>query len=103
MTTLDEAIAQLQLKEVFAVGEYEYEWAEFRAWVAPSGRYYYWFADSGCSCRGYGEETFYSAANFSDGARSTLERAFRAWRQDNCNRPVEGVDEAMEKLRRLRA
>jgi hypothetical protein len=101
MTTLDEAIGQLQLVEVFAAGEYDYDWAEFRAWVAPSGRYY-WFADSGCSCRGYGEDSFYSVSDFSDGARSTLERAFRAWRQDTSHRPIEGVDEAMEKLRQLR-
>lgn len=100
MTTLDEAIGQLQLVEVFAAGEYDYEWAIFTAWVAPSGRYY-WYADSGCSCTGYGEH-FTSAADFSDGARITLERAFRAWRHSVSNRPVEGVDEAMEKLRRLR-
>jgi hypothetical protein len=101
MTTLDEAIGQLQLTEVFAAGDYDYEWAEFRAWVAPSGRYY-WFADSGCSCRGYGEETFNSVSDFSDGARTTLEHAFRAWRNSNDNRPIEGVDKGMEKLRQLR-
>jgi hypothetical protein len=101
MTTLDEAIEQLQLVEVFAAGEYDYEWSEFKAWVAPSGRYY-WFADAGCSCRGYGEETFTSVSDFSDGARSTLERAFRTWRQENHNRPIEGVIEGMEKLRQLR-
>lgn len=100
MTTLEEAIERLQLVEVFAVGEYDYEWAEFKAWVAPSGRYY-WYEDAGCSCTGYGE-TFTSVSDFSDGARSTLERAFRAWRQSNTNRPLEGVDEAMEKLRQLR-
>lgn len=97
---LDEAIEQLQLVEVFAAGEYDYGWTEFKAWVAPSGRYY-WYEDAGCSCFGYGEN-FTSAADFSDGARTTLERAFRAWRQSNSNRPIEGVIEGMEKLRQLR-
>ncbi len=100
MVTLDEAIEQLQLTEVFAAGEYDYEWAEFKAWVAPSGRYY-WYEDSGCSCRGYGED-FTAVADLHDGARTTLERAFRAWRQSNSNRPLDGVDQAMEKLRQLR-
>lgn len=100
MTMLDEAIAQLQLTEVFAAGEYDYEWSEFKAWVAPSGRYY-WFEDSGCSCTYYGEN-FTSVSDLHDGVRSTLERSFRAWRQANDSRPIEGVDAAMEKLRQLR-
>lgn len=100
MTTLDEAIEQLQLVEVFAAGDYDYEWAEFRAWVAPSGRYY-WYEDSGCSCTGYGEN-FTSVADLHDGGRTTLERAFRTWRQSNSSRPLDGVIEGMEKLRQLR-
>ncbi len=101
MTTLDEAIEQLQLVEVFAAGEYDYDWCEFKSWVAPSGRYY-WFEDSGCSCRGYGEDSFTAVSDFSDGTRATLERAFRTWRQGMDGRPVEGVIEGMEKRRQLR-
>lgn len=100
MTTLDEAVKQLQLVEVFTAGEGGYEWSEFVAWRAPSGRFY-WFADSGCSCYGYGDG-FTAVADFSDGDRDALERAFREWaggNDDYCT--AQEVIEGLEKLRRL--
>ncbi len=100
MTALDEAVQQLQLVEVFAAGEGGYEWSEFVAWQAPSGRLY-WFADSGCSCNGYGDN-FSTVADFSDGDRDALERAFRAWAGENdyyCT--AQQVIEGLEKLRRI--
>lgn len=98
--TLIEAVLRLQLVEVFGQTGADYEWAEFRAWKAPSGRFY-WFEDSGCSCYGYGDG-FDSEADFSDGDRDGLERAFRAWARNNpddCT--AQEVIDGVEQLRRL--
>lgn len=99
MTTLDEAVRELQLVEVFTAGGGGYEWSEFAAWRAPSGRFY-WYADSGCSCYYYGD-SFTAVADFSDGDRDALERAFREWATDDEYRTVQEVIEGLEKLRRL--
>lgn len=100
MDKLNEAVQQMQLVEVFEAGEYGYDWSIFKAWRAPTGRFY-WFADIGCSCYSYGDG-FNSAADFGDGDRDALERAFRAWSVDNRSYCTEHqVIEGLEKLRRL--
>jgi hypothetical protein len=99
---LDEVVQELQLVEVFAAGSGGYDWSEFKAWRAPTGRFY-WYQDSGCSCYYYGEH-FTSAADFSDGDRGALESAFREWvSRDSSNYYVtaQEVIEGLEVLRRL--
>lgn len=100
MTTLEQAVQQMQLVQVFEAGEWDYEWSEFRAWRAPSGRLY-WYADSGCSCYGFGDN-FTAAGDFGDGDRDALERAFRAWAGENSSYcTAQEVIEGLEKLRRI--
>ncbi len=102
MVTLDEAVAQLQLVEVFVTEQNDYEWSRFGTWKAPSGRFY-WYADSGCSCYGYGDN-FTSVGDFSDGDLDAVERAFRAWAGDNPGEcPEQEVITGIEKLRRIRS
>lgn len=97
---LDGAVRELQLTEVYACFLGDYEWAQFRAWRAPSGRFY-WFDDSGCSCTGYGD-SFTGVTDFSDGDRDGLERAFRAWAGDNSSYSgAQEVIDGVEQLRRL--
>lgn len=97
---LDGAVRELQLVEVFTCFLGDYDWAEFRAWKAPTGRFF-WFGDSGCSCYGYGDG-FTAAADFSDGDREALERAFRAWAGDNSGySTAQEVIDGVEQLRRL--
>lgn len=101
MVTLLETVETLGLTEVFATGQYDYEWAEFKAWRHPSGRYY-WFSDSGCSCSEFGDG-FDSAADFEDGDRDALERALRTWHavRGEYACPVQVVIECVEKLRQI--
>lgn len=101
MDALETTIIELQLTEVFAVGDYDYEWAEFKAWRAPSGRLY-WYDDSGCSCTSFGER-FSSAADLGDGERDELERAFRQWAGENMRCPAEQVIEGLEKIKQLQS
>lgn len=100
MTTLEEAVQQLRLVHVFSASWNEYSWSEFVAWRAPSGRLY-WYQDSGCSCTVFGDN-FSAPADFSDGDRDALERAFRAWADANgsCYTAQE-VIEGLETLRRI--
>lgn len=100
METLWETVEALGLVEVFATGQYDYEWSEFKAWRHPSGRFY-WFHDAGCSCSEFGDG-YHSAADLGDGDRDALERALRAWHADNSyGCPDEVIVECVEKLRRL--
>lgn len=98
MLLLDDAVQALGLVEVFRAGEYDYEWSEFVAWRAPTGRFY-WFADSGCSCTCYGDG-FNAIADFSDGDRDALEREYRAW-ADGSRDAEPKVPEGLEKIRLL--
>lgn len=73
---------QRQFKEVLDFGDTDdnYHWEDFKAWEAPSGRFY-WFTDSGCSCYTFGEG-FNGAADFMDGDIEALERAYKAWAEE---------------------
>lgn len=53
-----------------------YDWADFNAYYSPSARRYFWHGDSGCSCNSW-EEGVSSAADFEDGDRDSLIRAWK--------------------------
>lgn len=99
MYRLDETVREMQLVEVFSDSTGGYEWAEIRAWRAPSGRFL-WFEDSGCSCTSFGDG-FDSAADLSDGDRDALERAYRRWGDGREYYDGINVIEGVEKLRQL--
>lgn len=63
-------------------GRGDYEWTEFKAFYSPSARRYFWHGDSGCSCNGWGDEVG-TAADFEDGDRATLLRAWKAFTEDH--------------------
>ena len=97
----DVATLDPQLLEVFTFAGGDYEWAEFRAWKAPTGGFY-WYGDSGCSCSQYGDRVT-SLADFGNGDRDALERAWRAWMDDTGypGKSPQQVIDGVEIIRRL--
>ena len=59
-----------------------YDWAEFKAFYSPSARRYFWHGDSGCSCNGWGDGVS-SAESFENGDRDALNRAWKAFAEEN--------------------
>ncbi len=102
MSKLDEAVRDLQLVEVFEAGDYDYSWNIFKGWKAPSGRFL-WYSESGCSCYYFGAD-FGGIADFGDGDRDALERAFREWAGAGNglgHTSTQEVIDGVEKLRQL--
>jgi len=67
---------------VAELGEGGYDWCEFNAFYSPSARRYFWHGDSGCSCNSWSDDLA-SAADFEDGDRAALLRAWESFAKDN--------------------
>lgn len=63
---------------VVELGEGGWEWEEFKAFWSPSSRRFFWGGASGCSCSDW-SESFDSAADFEDGDRDALLRAWETF------------------------
>ncbi len=59
-----------------------YEWTEFKAFYSPSARRYFWHGGSGCSCNSWNTDLT-SSADFEDGDRGALLRAWEAFAKDH--------------------
>lgn len=58
-----------------------YEWCDFNAFYSPSARRYFWHGDAGCSCNSWSEDLG-NAADFQNGDRAALLRAWEAFSKD---------------------
>jgi hypothetical protein len=58
-----------------------YEWTDFNAFYSPAARRYFWHGDSGCSCNSW-SDGLGSAADFEDGDRAALLRAWESFAKD---------------------
>lgn len=59
-----------------------YEWTDFNAFYSPSARRYFWHGDSGCSCNSWIDDLS-AAADFQDGDRAALLRAWEVFAKDS--------------------
>jgi hypothetical protein len=60
----------------------DYDWTEFKAFYSPSARRYFWHGDGGCSCNGWADD-LHTPADFQDGDKAALLRAWEAFAKDN--------------------
>lgn len=59
-----------------------YEWTDFNAFYSPSSRRYFWHGDGGCSCNSWSDDLG-SSADFEDGDRAALLRAWEAFAKEH--------------------
>ena len=60
-----------------------YDWTTFHAFWSPSARRFFWYGDSGCSCKEWGDN-LESPSDFYDGDKAALQRAFREFADECC-------------------
>lgn len=69
-------------REVVALGDAIYEWGLISVYWSPQNRRYFWHADTGCLCNGWGENLT-SMADFNDGDRNAVRSALRGFAQEH--------------------
>jgi len=81
-------------------GMYDYDWNVFTIFKEPATRYYYWIAESGCSCVGPLEES--SKADLDRGYVAEMRAAFKSWLESEPYMdPAERI-EYLEKVHQIR-
>jgi len=70
------------LEMVLQTEAYDYQWDIFTIFKEAETGYYYWIAESGCSCDGPLEDVR-SKSDFTRGSKQELMRAFSEWINDS--------------------